>query len=63
MNKMYYIVDSNTDNGFIAFCSTPEKAREMCSEYCIDVYDSAPEDVGNVWVEDYNLDTWTGWEG
>lgn len=63
MNKMYYIVDSNTDNGFIAFCSTPEKAWEMCSEYCIDVYDSAPEDVGNVWIEDYNLDTWTGWEG
>lgn len=23
---------------------------------------SAPEDVENVWIEDYELDTWTGWE-
>lgn len=60
MNKMYYIIDSNTES-FIAFCSTPEKAREMCREYCLDIYDSAPEDVENVWIEDYQLDTWAGW--
>lgn len=59
MSKMYYIIDSNIDNGFIAFCSTPEKAREMCSEYCLYTYDSAPEYVENVWIEDYELDTWT----
>ena len=45
MNKMYCIIDNHVDNGFIAFCSTPEKAREMCHEYCADVYDDAPEDV------------------
>ena len=63
MNKMYYIIDSNADNGFIAFCSTLEKAREMCDEYCADVYDDAQDNVESVWIEDYELDTWTGWEG
>lgn len=58
MNKMYYIIDSNTDNGFVAFCSTPEKAREMAREYCEDVYDMKPENVESVWIEDYQLDTW-----
>lgn len=62
MNKMYYIIDSDVDNGFIAFCSTYEKANKMCCEYCLDKYDSAPEDVENVWIEDYELDTWTGFE-
>lgn len=56
--RMYCIIDNNVDNGFIAFCSTPEKAREMCREYCADNYDSVPEDVENVWIEDYELDTW-----
>lgn len=58
MSKMYYIIDSNTDNGFIAFCSTLEKAREMAREYCADTYDMEPEDVESVWIEDYQLDTW-----
>lgn len=59
MNKhMYYIIDSTTDNGFVAFCSTIENARDMAREYCADNYDSAPEDVENVWIEDYELDTW-----
>lgn len=30
----------------------------MAREYCADNYDSAPEDVENVWIEDYELDTW-----
>lgn len=55
---MYYIIDSTTDSGFVAFCSTIEKARDMVREYCADNYDSAPEDVENVWIEDYELDTW-----
>ena len=55
---MYYIIDSSTDNGFVAFCSTIDKARDMVHEYCADNYDSAPEDVENVWIEDYELDTW-----
>ena len=59
MNKqMYYIIDSATDSGFVAFCSTIEKARDMAREYCADNYDSAPEYVENVWIEDYELDTW-----
>lgn len=62
MNKMYYIVDSSVDNGIIAFCSTYESADKMCREYCTDIYDSAPEDVENVWIDDYTLDTWTGWQ-
>lgn len=62
MNKMYYIVDSNVDNGIVAFCSTYESANKMCCEYCADIYDSKPEDVENVWIEDYTLDTWTGWQ-
>lgn len=62
MNKMYYIIDSNTDNGFIAFCSTHEKASEMCCEYCLDIYDSEPEDVESVFIKEYELDTWTGWQ-
>lgn len=56
MNKMYCIIDNHVDNGFIAFCSTPEKAREMCHEQ--DVYDDTPENVENVWIDDYELDTW-----
>lgn len=55
---VYVIIDSNADNGYIAFCSTPESAREMCREYCADNYDDAPENVENVWIDDYNLDTW-----
>lgn len=62
MNKVYYIVDSNVDNGIIALCSTYEIADKMCREYCADNYDSKPEDVESVWIEDYELDTWTGWE-
>ena len=62
MNKMYYIIDSNVDNGFIAFCSTYESANKMCCEYCADIYDSKPEYVENVWIEDYTLDTWTGFQ-
>lgn len=58
MNKMYCIIDNHVNNGFIAFCSTLEKAREMCSEYCEDVYDDVPENVENVWIDDYELDTW-----
>ncbi len=58
MNKMYCIIDNHVNNGFIAFCSTLEKAREMCHEYCADVYDDAPENVENVWIDDYELDTW-----
>lgn len=57
--RMYYIIDSAIDNGFVAFCSTIEKARDMAREYCLNIYDSAPEDVENVWIEDYELDTWT----
>lgn len=56
---MYCVVDSHVDNGFIAFCSTIERAREMCDEYCWDAYDDTPENVGNVWIDDYKLDTWT----
>lgn len=62
MNKMYYIVDSRVENGIIAFCSTYENAKKMCREYCADIYDSEPENVEGVWIEDYTLDTWTGWE-
>ena len=62
MNKMYYIVDSRVENGIIAFCSTYESAKKMCREYCADIYDSEPENVESVWIEDYTLDTSTGWE-
>ena len=55
---MYVIIDSSTDNGFIAFCSTYENADKMCCEYCADVYDDVPENVENVWIDDYRLDTW-----
>lgn len=57
MNKMYCIIDNHVNNGFIAFCSTLDKAREMCNEYCADVYDDVPENVENVWIDDYELDT------
>lgn len=56
--NVYVIIDANTDNGYIAFCSTPENAREMCREYCADIYDDVPENVENVWIDDYTLDTW-----
>ena len=56
---MYCVIDNHVNNGFIAFCSTIEKAREMCDEYCWDVYDDTPENVENVWIDDYKLDTWT----
>lgn len=62
MNKIYLIMDSNVDNGILALCSTYESADKMCREYCADNYDSAPEDVESVWIYDYKLDTWTGWE-
>ena len=55
---VYVIIDANTDNGYIAFCSTHESAREMCHEYCADIYDDVPENVENVWIDDYTLDTW-----
>lgn len=57
--RVYPIIDNNIDNGgYIAFCSTPESAREVCREYCADVYDDVPENVENVWIDDYKLDTW-----
>lgn len=55
---IYVIIDSSTDNGFIAFCSTHESADKMCHEYCADIYDDVPENVENVWIDDYTLDTW-----
>lgn len=55
---VYPIIDSNVDGGYIAFCSTPESAREMCREYCADNYDDVPENVENVWIDDYPLDAW-----
>lgn len=55
--RVYPIIDDNVD-GYIAFCSTPESAREMCREYCADNYDDVPENVENVWIDDYPLDAW-----
>lgn len=56
--RVYPIIDDNVDGGYIAFCSTPESAREMCREYCADNYDDVPENVENVWIDDYPLDAW-----
>ena len=52
---VYVIIDANTDNGYIAFCSTPESAREMCNEYCAAICEDVPANVANVWMEAYRL--------
>lgn len=48
---IYIIVDECADESFVAFCTTLDKARELCREYSETVYGKHPYDTDNVWID------------
>lgn len=50
-NYIYIIVDECADERFVGFCSTLDKARDLCREYSETVYGKQLYDTDNVWID------------
>jgi hypothetical protein len=48
---IYIVVDECADKQFVAFCSTLDKARDLCCEYSETVYGKPPYETDEVWID------------
>lgn len=55
-NYIYIIVDECADERFVGFCSTLDKARDLCCEYSETVYGKPPYETDEVWIDYKPLD-------
>lgn len=53
---IYVVVDECADEPFVAFCSTLDKARDLCCEYSETVYGKPPYETDEVWIDYKPLD-------
>ena len=53
---IYIVVDECADESFVAFCTTFDKARELCCEYSETVYGKPPYETDEVWIDYKPLD-------
>lgn len=53
---IYIVVDECADESFVAFCTTLDKARELCCEYSETVYGKPPYETDEVWIDYKPLD-------
>lgn len=55
-HRIYIVVDDDADDPFIAFCSTLDKARDLCCEYSEAVYGKPPYETDEMWIYNRPLD-------